>query len=89
MARPANPFGLDTIVAHELARRAAQQAGGLVMPPLTWGEPREFMHIETNPDTRDEVQHAMKVPRANFRRGFMGGKPFSEQAHFYNHLLFH
>jgi creatinine amidohydrolase len=86
---PHNPFGLDTIVAHELALRAAQRAGGLVMPPLTWGEPREFMHIETNPDTRDEVQHAMQLPRANFRRGFMGGKTVEQQAHFYNELLFH
>jgi creatinine amidohydrolase len=86
---PHNPFGLDTIIAHELALRAAARAGGLVMPSLTWGEPREFMHIETNPDTREAVQEAMRLPRANFRRGFMGGNPFSEQAHFYNDLLFH
>jgi creatinine amidohydrolase len=86
---PQNPFGLDTIGAHELSMRAARKSGGLVMPPVWWGEQREIMLIEANPDSRDEVADAMRLPRENFRRGYMGGKTIEEQAHFYNELLFH
>ena len=83
-----NPFGVDTLTAHGLAVRAAQKSGGIVMPPLWWGEPREFMNVEANPDTRDEVLAAMQIPPENFKPGFMG-KPHEDQAHAYNSLLFH
>jgi len=32
-----NPLGLDGLKAHELLRRAAQRAGGVLFPPVFWG----------------------------------------------------
>ena len=36
-----NPVGLDTLKIHALAIRCAQRSGGLVFPPLYYGESRE------------------------------------------------
>jgi len=36
-----NPIGVDTLKAHQLAIRCAQVGGGLVFPPLYYGESRE------------------------------------------------
>ena len=38
---PAMPYGTDPLVAQELARAAAQQTGGVVMPTLFFGTERE------------------------------------------------
>lgn len=38
---PALPFGVDPLVAQELARRAARKTGGVVMPTLFCGTERE------------------------------------------------
>lgn len=83
-----NPLGLDTLKAHELCIRAAQAGGGLAMPPLWWGEHREIQLMESNPDFREPIAHAMQLPPENFQRGYMG-KSIEQQAHFYNDLLFH
>lgn len=84
-----NPLGLDTLKAHALCILAAQRGGGLVMPPLWWGEHREIQLMESRPDFRDSIASGMKLPPENFRRGHMGGKTVEEQSHFYNELLFH
>lgn len=36
-----NPLGLDGLKANGIARHVAQQLGGIVMPPLYWGDNRE------------------------------------------------
>ena len=37
-----NPLGLDALKAHALCVRAAEQCGGVAMPPLWYGEHREI-----------------------------------------------
>ncbi len=84
-----NPLGLDTLKARTLCERAAEKGGGLVMPPLWWGEHREIQLMEANPGSRPKIAEVMEWPAANFGFGYMGGKTVEEQAHFYNDLLFH
>jgi len=84
-----NALGLDTLKARSLCERAAAQGGGLVMPPLWWGEHREIQLLEANPTSRPKVAEIMEWPAENFTFGYMGGKTVEEQAHFYNDLLFH
>ena len=38
---PHLPLGTDALIAYEMAIRAAQQTGGVVLPPLFWGTERE------------------------------------------------
>ncbi|MNI42357.1 Creatinine amidohydrolase [compost metagenome] len=35
-----NPYGLDGLKAHGIAQRLAEELGGLVMPPMYWGDHR-------------------------------------------------
>ena len=84
-----NPLGLDTLKAHALCVNAARQGGGLVMPPLWWGEHREIQLMEANPTSSSGIADLMDLPPENFASGYMGGKSVEEQAHFYNDLLFH
>lgn len=84
-----NALGLDTLKARALCERAAEKGGGLVMPPLWWGEHREIQLVEANPSAREAVAEIMEWPPENFAFGHMGGKTVEEQAHFYNDLLFH
>jgi creatinine amidohydrolase len=84
-----NAIGLDTLKVKSLCALAAEAGGGVVMPPLWWGEHREIQLMEVNPDWGEAVADSMKLPRENFKRGYMGGKTIEEQAHFYNDLLFH
>jgi creatinine amidohydrolase len=43
-----NPVGLDTMKAHALAVRCAEASGGLVLPPLWYGEARQKSLMEAN-----------------------------------------
>ena len=84
-----NPVGLDALKAKALCELAAQKGGGLVMPPLWWGEHREIQLLEANPTTREAVAQKMELHPEDFSFGSMGGKTIEEQAHSYNELLFH
>ena len=84
-----NPLGLDTLKAHALCVKAAQQGGGVVMPPIYFGEHREQLLMEANAKDRDRIADHMGLDENNFNPGSMGGKTMYEQAHFYNDLLFH
>jgi creatinine amidohydrolase len=86
---PHAALGLDPITARELAILAAERGGGVVMPTVWWGEPREIMLVDVNADTRDEVIRAMRLPPENFHKGFLGGKTVEAQGRFYNELLLH
>ncbi len=60
---PHNVLGLDAIKAHALCERAARVGGGLVMPPLWWGEHREIQLMEVNRGHGERIRDAMQLPR--------------------------
>jgi creatinine amidohydrolase len=82
-----NPTGADTLQAEGLAIRCAEQAGGLVFPPLYYGESRLEALMEANASDRDLIARAMALPP----EGFVDHQPFTatEQAINYHKLLVH
>lgn len=83
-----NPVGLDALKAHALAVRCAEAGGGLVFPPLWYGESRELALMEANPLHRDGIADGMALPRDNFTPGYMRRTP-QEQYDNYLKLLLH
>ena len=83
-----NPLGADTLQAEGIAIRAAQLGGGLVFPPLYYGENRLEALMEANAADRDQIAAKMELPPENFTAERM---PFSamEQTLNYNRLLLH
>ena len=82
-----NATGLDSLKAHALCVRAAQKGGGLVFPPLWYGEHREIQLMEANPRSREGIAEKMGLPPENFTFGYMGGQTVEHQAYFYCQLL--
>jgi len=80
--------GLDTLKIHGLCVRCAQAGGGLVFPPLFYGENREEALLEANSPQRGEIADAMGLPRDNFAPGYMRRSP-AEQSASYHQLLLH
>lgn len=63
---PAMPFGTDPLAAAEVARRAARQTGGVVLPPLFWGTERERsprLLADAGFDDTTQYLVGMDVPR--------------------------
>ncbi len=83
-----NPTGADTLQAEGLAVMCAQMGGGLVFPPLYYGDSRSEGLMEANSDDRQDIAQAMELPPENFGRD---RQPFSatEQAVNYHKLLLH
>ncbi|MBI2842250.1 MAG: creatininase family protein [Armatimonadetes bacterium] len=77
-----NTLGVDATKAHGLLLECAKRGGGIVFPPLFYGENRTEAHLDV---TKADV---FEVPEENFGAGFM---PFSiqEQHTHYHHLLIH
>lgn len=65
-----NPVGLDTLKIHALLLRCAEKTGGLVFPPLYYGENREQALMESG-TYREGIAAAMDLPPENFARGYM------------------
>jgi creatinine amidohydrolase len=84
-----NATGLDTLKAHRLCVLAAEAGGGLVLPPLWYGEHREIQLMEANPASREAIAGLMDLPPESFGIGTMNGATVDAQAHAYNDLLFH
>jgi creatinine amidohydrolase len=84
-----NPVGLDGLKAHALCVMAAQSGGGLVFPPVWYGEHRESALMESEASDREEIHTLMGLPSSNFVPGYMQGGTTVEQANFYNTLLWH
>ncbi len=82
-----NPVGNDGILAHALAVRCAQEGGGLVLPPLWYGESREEGLMDTAGE-REAIAAEMHLPLTNFAPGFMRASP-QEQYERYQRLLLH
>lgn len=68
--------------------RCAEVIGGLVFPPLYYGESRESHLMEANHDPDGKIASNMKLPKSNFAPGYMK-KPVYEQEKFYIDLLVH
>jgi len=83
-----NPVGLDTLKIHQLLIRCARHTGGLVFPPLYYGESREQALMEANARDRAEIAAKMGLPPENFAPGYMYQSP-AEQNTNYHHLLLH
>ncbi len=83
-----NPLGLDTIKAHAIAVRCAQSGGGVVFPPLWYGESREEGLMEATAADQPDIVDAMKLPRENFSPGYMRTPP-QQQYENYQRLLLH
>ncbi|MBI3909422.1 MAG: creatininase family protein [Armatimonadetes bacterium] len=83
-----NPVGLDTLKAHALAVRCARAGGGLVFPPLWYGECRELALMEANAADRERIAAGMGLPPENFAPGYMHRSP-QEQYDNYQKLLLH
>ena len=83
-----NPVGADTLQAEGLALMCAQQGGGLVFPPLYYGENRLEALMEANARDRDQIAAQMALSPDNFTAE---RQPFSatEQALNYHKLLLH
>jgi len=83
-----NPVGADTLQAEGLAILCAQKGGGLVFPPLYYGESRVEALMEANAADRALIAQAMELPAENF---MPERQPFSatEQAINYHKLLLH
>lgn len=83
-----NPVGLDTLKMHRLLELCAQRIGGLVFPPLYYGEHREQALMEANAADRDQIAAKMGLPTANFDPGYMY-ESVAEQNTNYHRLLLH
>jgi creatinine amidohydrolase len=85
---PHNPLGADTLQAEGLALMCARRGGGLVFPPLYYGESRSESLMEANASDRDAIAEAMGLPPENF---LPDRQPFSptDQALTYQRLLLH
>jgi len=85
---PHNPVGADTLQAEGLAVLCARRGGGLVMPPLWYGETRSESLMDVTGAEHVEVARAMGLPPENF---LPDKQPFSatEQVLNYQRLLLH
>lgn len=83
-----NPVGADTLQAEGLALLCAERGGGLVFPPLYYGESRLEALMEANAADREAIAAAMELSPDNF---LPDRHPFSatEQALNYHKLLLH
>lgn len=84
-----NPLGADTLQAEGLALRCAERGGGLVFPPLYFGESRTDMLVECAAGWDGPlIAEQMQLPFSNFDEKH---QPFSasEQVLNYHKLLFH
>jgi creatinine amidohydrolase len=81
-----NPTGADTLQAEGLAIMCARLGGGLVFPPLYYGESRAEALMEANAGDREQIAAAMSLSPENFQRHLFAP---TEQAINYHKLLLH
>jgi len=83
-----DPVGTDTLQAEGLAILCARKGGGLVFPPLYYGESRAESLMEATARDREEIARLMDLDPENFSPQ---GQPFTptEQVLNYQRLLLH
>ncbi len=86
---PQNPLGADTLQAEGLALLCARRGGGLVFPPLYYGESRSESLMEANAADRERDRGGDGPAARELRTGHR--QPFSptEQVLQYQRLLLH
>ena len=85
---PHNPVGLDTLKADALCVRCAGRTGGLVFPPLWWGEARERCLIDSIEPFREGCAAAYGIDARLLEPGHIGFPQHAEDEH-YQWLLLH
>lgn len=83
-----NVLGLDTVKIHALAMECAKHDGGLVFPPLFYGEPREHYLMEANFDPGDLIKQSMHLPAQNFQAGYMEERRTETDLRYIQFLLY-
>ena len=86
-----NCVGLDTVKIHALAMRCAEAHGGLVMPALFFGEPRESHLMESSSGEAALIAEKMGLPFENFAPGHMRTSRLDEDERYVRllvHMLF-
>jgi creatinine amidohydrolase len=68
--------------------KCAEEIGGLAMPPLFFGEPRQTRLMEANHDPDGSIAEKMGLPRENFAPGYMKTSDVDEDER-YVRLLVH
>ncbi len=84
---PHNPLGCDGLLSHALAVRCAQAGGGLVFPPLWYGESREEGIMEVGAADRADIVAAMELPADAFAPGYMRASPHQQYMQYQQFLL--
>lgn len=80
--------GNDTVKANALALKCAEKGGGLVFPPLFWGDNRESHLMEANHDPEGKITELMGLPGSAFAPGYMQ-RSIYQQDRAYIELLVH
>lgn len=83
-----NPTGADTLQANGLALLCAQKGGGLVFPPLYYGESRSESLMEANAPDREDIAKGMGLDPGNFLPERMPFSPMDQSLN-YERLLIH
>jgi len=83
-----NPVGLDTLKIDALLTKCAREIGGLVFPPLYYGECREQALMEATAVDRDQIADKMGLDPESFAPDHMY-QSVPEQYANYHHLLLH
>ena len=83
-----NPLGADTIQAEHLAIRCAELGGGLVFPPLYYGDSRTESLMESTAADHEDIAKLMHLDPVNFSpERFIYSE--AEQNENYQRLLLH
>ncbi len=82
-----NCVGLDTVKAHALTLKCAEGNGGVAMPALFFGEPRESGLMEANYDPDGRIAAKMGLPTENFAAGYMQTAVLDESERYLRLLL--
>ncbi len=83
-----NPTGADTLQAEGLAIRCAEIGGGLVFPPLYYGESRSESLMEANAPDREKIAAEMGLSSRKFDPENMPFTPMEQNLN-YERLLVH
>ncbi|MHB1294027.1 MAG: creatininase family protein [Anaerolineae bacterium] len=83
-----NPVGLDTLKEHALLMACAREIGGLVFPPLYYGENREQALMEVGAGDKAQIYERMGgLPAANFAPGYMYDSVADQNTNYHKLLL--
>ncbi|MHB0856060.1 MAG: creatininase family protein [Anaerolineae bacterium] len=82
-----NPVGLDTLKEHALLMACAREIGGLVFPPLYYGENREQALMEANAGDRGRIAERMALPAESFEPGYMYDSVADQNTNYHKLLL--